>query len=120
MATSITVHQKREALTDGYHLLTTITTSNNIPRELFLFLASDDSYQHVCTVSDILTYPTASTPGTEFYREDTASLTYTVEQLETAILEAALQKERLEELVTQYKDAVGEYVGEEDTTYTAS
>lgn len=120
MATSITVHQKREAVTDGYHLLTTITSATNIPKELFLFKESDDSYQHVCTVNDILTYPTTSTPGIEFYREDTTSLTYTVDQLDTAIEEAALQKTRLEALVTQYRDAVGEYVGEEDTTYTAS
>ena len=120
MATSITVHQKREALTDGYHLLTTITAATNIPKELFVFLAADDSYQHVCTVYDILTYPTVSTPGVEFYREDTASLTYTVEQLDTAVEEAALQKTRLEELLTQYRDAVGEYIGEEDTTYTVS
>lgn len=119
MAVTITLHQKREAIAGGYKLTSTITAATGIPTELFLFKESDDSYQHVCTVDDILRYPHGTSPTIDFYREPTAVLTYTTEDLDEAIEEAALQKTRLAALVGEYDDAVNAFDGEEDTTYTS-
>lgn len=118
MACTATLHQKREAITGGYKITSTITVATGISKYLFLFKQSDNVYQHVCTVDDLVRYPVTPDPAIAFYRHDDVILTYTTEDLDVAIGEAALQKSRLLALLPEWTVYSATFVGEEDTVYT--
>jgi len=118
MACTATLHQKREVITGGYKITSTITAATNISKYLFLYKQSDSSYQHVCTVDDLVRYPTTMDPAIPFYRTLTATLTFATEDLADAITEAALQKSRILALLPEWTLYSATFVGEEDTVYT--
>lgn len=117
MATSVTVHQLREA-TGGYYRSTSTVTlvSGGIPEELFVFAYSDDSYQHVATLSDLTDYPATKTPGDDYYRLNEVVLDLLdVSQAEES---ASLVLLRVQQLVDAYEDAKNTFFGEEDNVIT--
>lgn len=97
------------------------SAAGSFNNSLFLFAVSDDSYQHVCTVRDVETYPEsrsdAITAGQAYYRLDTVTLDF--DDIEDAQEEEALQRTRIQAIVTDWDAYENEFEGTETNTYAS-
>jgi len=126
---SISLYQKRETIETGYRVTSEVTSATDIEKQLFVYKYIDgtgpewnggnDLYQHVANVSDIKTYPvfTDIDPNDvpEFYRHEKSVLDFGI--LSGAIDQAAVVKERMEDLATDFDEAVEAFSGTESYNY---
>lgn len=110
---SIQVYQERVNIPEGHRIINEVQSATLIPKELFVFKSTDDSFSHVATIND-LEYPTANDPGYSHYRLD--NVTKDFEDISTAIEFAAHIKVRLQEVVTAYTQDAADFAGSEVTT----
>jgi len=115
MASSIQVYQERVNVAGGHNVITTVQSATLIPKELFVFNQTDDTFSHVATVNDLV-YPTASDPAWSHYRLDTVTRSF--EDVSTAIEYASHVKSRLEAVTIAYTQDADDFSGSELTTYT--
>ena len=121
MTVSIT-HTQVRSVQPGplYRVLDTCTASVGIQKEAFVFLVSDDSFQHVAVVDNMLNLPNtkaaAILAGKDAYRGAVVQKDW--ESLSLAEDFGNTLTERLKSLVVEYDEAVNTFVG--TTTATIS
>jgi hypothetical protein len=115
MSSSIQVYQLRSNPYGGHRIITTVQSATLISKELFLFNQSDDTFTHVCTVTD-LSYPTTADGIAPYYRKDSVTQDFT--EVATAIEAATDIKDRLQLVVSAYTEDAASFAGSEVTTIT--
>jgi len=91
-----------------YQVQATVTASPNTGTSLFTYRYSDGLYDHVSTVVDLMTYPTASNPSFPFYRQPAVIQTFV--NSNEAINAAATIKSRLTSLAKEYDIVAASFV----------
>ena len=120
MAISLTLGQVRTIEQNNtYKVVTSVTAASGIPAEVFVFNTSSQTYSHVASTFDMVTYPDAANinQGVAFYRASSATLTST--NVEEAADVASQLKTLVADLVTAYAAEVVGFVGTSSNTYTA-
>lgn len=56
-----------------YSVQATVTSTVNIDQNVFTYNFTSGLFDHVATVLDMQTYPTSSTPGQPFFRQNTVT-----------------------------------------------
>lgn len=104
----------------AYRTVDTVTASAGIPPQTFVFLVSDDSFQNVATVDNMLNLPStkaqAILDGKDAYRLAAVQKDFAI--LSDAEYFATTLSQRMARLVIEYDAAVNEFVG--TTTETLS
>jgi len=102
-ATSITYTQDQSTIVGpptSYQVIETVTATVNIDQYVFVYRYSDQLYDHVATVLDVATYPTALNPAFPFYRQNTVTKVTT--NSAEAIDFSAMVQSRLTSLAKEY------------------
>ncbi len=73
MSSKITYMQTRAFVDGGPEVTTTVTGTEGIPEELFVFRTNDDTFSHLASISDIMAYPSVKTAGHDYYRTGTCT-----------------------------------------------
>lgn len=109
---SITVTITRSVAPDGkYSVVATAGSANNMPKEVFVYVAGTGLYDHIASLHEVLTLPTVATSGVAFYRRNTASIT--TASLAVAIEASTTIKTRLTALAQEYDAAITSFIGSE-------
>jgi len=110
---SIEVFQERTNIPGtGHKVESTVTAAVLIPKELFVFKQSDDTFLNVATVRD-LSFPVGNTLGFTAFRADTVTREFT--DINTAIEFAGDVKRRLELVVDAFDQDAADFAGSETT-----
>lgn len=59
-----------------YSVTANVTSTVTIDQNVFAYSFASGLYDHICTVLDMQQYPTTSTPGQPFYRQNTVTQLY--------------------------------------------
>lgn len=112
---TIDVQVTGSSTSDGYAVRWAVSSSTDMPSEIFLVLASTMKFQKVCTSSDMV-YPVVRDVGTAFYRVEDVTYTYTT--LTEAEEAKVLVAESIQALVDEYTSGVALFTTTETITYT--
>lgn len=91
-----------------YQVQATVTTAANPGTSLFVYRYSDQQFDHVATVLDVQTYPTALNPAFPFYRLTTVTQSFV--NSNEAIDFSATVRSRLTTLAKEYDVVAANFV----------
>ena len=115
MAT-ITLRQVKTVNPDDTYTLASsiIGTTGGIPAELFTFTTATNTFDHISTIYDLVTWGTVSGSQDAYYRVSSVTLTFTnpAEAHQTAADQITI----LNALVKEYNDNAATFTGTVDTT----
>lgn len=104
-----------------YRVQDTVTASVGIQQQVFVFETSDQSFNRIATVDDMLSLPTSQAQavidGKDYYRLNTVTKDY--ESLKTAEDAATTIVNRIKLLLVEYDAAVNAFVGTTTETLTS-
>lgn len=117
----IEVTQER-TVTEGplYNVKTTVTYTQGIEKQIFVFDTETQDFSHVATPYDMDNFPsdrdTAIGDAVDYYREEGADVSYQTET--TAYNAAAYTLQRIDSLAVQYDAVQNEFKGTDMHVYT--
>lgn len=104
-----------------YRVADTVTASVDIQPQVFVFQTSDNAFNRIATVDDMMTLPTSQAQavidGADYYRLNAVTKDY--ESLKTADDAATAIVDRIKRLLVEYDAAVTEFVGTTTETLTS-
>lgn len=92
----------------SYQVQATVTAAPNPGIHLFTYRRSDGLYDHVSTVLDVMTYPTASDPAFPYFRQST--VTFTSLNATEAVDFKTMVQSRLTSLAKEYDTVAATFV----------
>jgi len=121
MSISITLRQTRTVISEEvFRVQTEVLTATEIIPQVFVLRTSDDEFQHVALVDELVSLPQSKQAALDALEEQYLSDTATVDYLEvaTAVSAATHVRDRVQHLVTMYEEYTETFEGTDDYTIT--